>query len=150
MLIHIINGTYGHRPKLPNGETSNYIVPTTRNDLPIDVEEAEAARLVRNGIAEYVNAPAVGTPRVTSEHKGGSGNMSGDKNEGEGTGAAGIDPVSIEGQEYSLDMRADELRAAMRQRGLPVKIGMTKADMVKALNEAEDLPELTVQDVVDE
>lgn len=56
MLVRIISGTYGHRPKLANGEYSRYVMPVNRNDLPIDVDAEEAARLVRKGIAAYVDA----------------------------------------------------------------------------------------------
>lgn len=55
-LIHIINGTYGHRPVLPNGKRSPYVVPTTRQDPPIEVDDEKARELVEGGIAEYVEA----------------------------------------------------------------------------------------------
>lgn len=55
-LIHIINGTYGHRPVLPNGKRSHYVVPTTRQDPPIEVDDEKARELVEGGIAEYVEA----------------------------------------------------------------------------------------------
>ena len=144
MLIHIINGTYGHRPILPNGEYSNYVVPVTRADLPIDVDEKEAARLVNGGIAEYVNGEAVATPYVPPEDDTPSGNTPDDAGAAESAGEPGNEPV------FTTDMRVDELRAAMRERGLSVKVGMTKADMVAALNDTEDMPDLTVQDVVEE
>ena len=45
-------------------------------------------------------------------------------------------------------MKADELRAAMREKGLPIHSGMTKAQMADALNGA--MPVIEAQDVVDE
>ena len=148
MLIHIINGTYGHRPILPNGEYSNYVVPVTRADLPIDVDEKEAARLVNCGIAEYVNGEAVATAYVPTEERTPSGNTHDDAGD---AGSAGEPEDEPEDEPvFTTDMRVDELRAAMRERGLSAKVGMTKADMVAALNDAEDLPDLTVQDVVEE
>ena len=150
MLIHIINGTYGHRPILPNGEYSNYVVPVTRADLPIDVDEKEAARLVDGGIAEYVHVEAVATDPVPPASQEPIGNTIEDEDAPEGPGEAETDHAPFEETKFTTDMRADELRAAMRERGLTVKIGMTKAEMVATLNGTEDLPELTVQDVVEE
>lgn len=58
MMIKIISGTYGHRPILPNGKESPYVVPVTPDDLPIDVDQAEGERLIAEGIAEAVEAKA--------------------------------------------------------------------------------------------
>ena len=150
MLIRIINGPYGHRPTLSNGEKSNFIVPITRNDLPIEVDEKEAQRLVDAGIAQYANGEAVATDPVASEADNPIGNTPEGEDGTEGVGEPENEPAPFEEPVFTTDMRADELRAAMRERGLTVKIGMTKADMVAALNGTEDLPELTVQDVVEE
>lgn len=150
MLIRIINGTYGHRPTLANGEKSNFIVPVTRNDLPIEVDEKEAKRLVEASVAQYVNVEAVATDPVASEADNPIGNTPECENAAESAGEPENETVSFEEPVFTTDMRADELRAAMRERGLTIKIGMTKADMVAALNGTEDPPELTVQDVVEE
>ncbi len=154
MLIHIINGTYGHRPKLANGEDSPFVVPVTRRDPPIAVDDQEAARLVEAGIAEYVNAEAVATADAPSEQKNRGGNIPGNEDGVEGAQTPENVPSPSENQEFTTDMRVDELRAAMRERGIAVKIGMKKADMVDALNSApedgEELPDLTAQDVVEE
>lgn len=150
MLIRIINGTYGHRPTLANGEKSNFIEPVTRNDLPIEVDEKEAQRLVDSGVAQYVSGEAVATASVPPVEDHPIGNIPEDKGGAEGTEGPQNEPLLFEETVFTTDMRANELRAAMRERGMAVKIGMTKADMVAALNGTEDLPELTVQDVVDE
>ncbi|MGN1370194.1 MAG: SAP domain-containing protein [Aristaeellaceae bacterium] len=150
MLIRIINGTYGHRPKLANGKDSPYVVPVTRNDPPIEVDEKEASRLVEAGIAEYVNVEEVATANSPSEQENAVCNTP------ENEGCSDCDqtpenaPSNFEYQEFTTDMRVDELRAAMRERGIALKIGMSKADMVNALNSAEDFPDLTAQDVVEE
>ena len=150
MLIRIINGTYGHRPTLANGEKSNFIVPVTRNDLPIEVDEKEAQRLVEAGVAQYVTIEAVATDHVAPEADNPIGNTPEGEDGTEDAGEPENEHVPFEEPAFTTDMRADELRAAMRERGLTVKIGMTKAEMVAALNGTEDLPELTVQDVVEE
>jgi hypothetical protein len=54
MLIHIISGTYGYCHVNANGIRS--VTPVDRFSDPIDVDEAEAKRLVELGVAEYVNA----------------------------------------------------------------------------------------------
>ncbi len=150
MLIRIINGIYGHRPKLANGKTSNYIVPITRDDLPIDVEDKEAKRLVDGCIAEYVNDKAVATASVPSENETPNGNTRNEENGTEEITEGKNAITSSEKSKFTTDMHADELRAAMNNNGLTMKSGMTKADMVNALNSIDNFPELTVQDVVDE
>lgn len=45
-IIKIINGTYGHRP-----EGSNYVIPVAAGDPPISVDDIEAERLVKLGVA---------------------------------------------------------------------------------------------------
>lgn len=67
MLIRIINGTYGHRPMLANGEYSNYVVPVTRNDPAIEVSDDEAARLIRKGIAIAASAPTAAQAGLTDD-----------------------------------------------------------------------------------
>lgn len=150
MLIHIINGTYGHRPKLANGENSPFVVPVTRNDPPIDVDEKEAARLVEAGLAEYVSVKAVATGAEPPAPDNPNGNTPEGESGAEGHQTPKNDPTPFGVQEYTTDMRVDELRAAMRERGLAVKVGMTKADMVSALMGSEELPDLTALDVVEE
>ena len=56
MLVKIISGTYGHRPILPNGQKSHYVIPVRAGEAPIDVEEAEGERLIGLGVAEAVHA----------------------------------------------------------------------------------------------
>jgi topoisomerase IA-like protein len=46
-LIHIINGTFGYKQK-------PYVIPITRNDPPIEVDDETAKDLVERGVAEYV------------------------------------------------------------------------------------------------
>lgn len=123
MLIRIISGTYGHRPVLPNGRLSEYVVPTTRNDPPIDVPEDTAARLVEAGVAEYLHAEEPALAETPAEEE----------------------PAAV----YTTELTASALRAAMKEHGLTVRSGMTKQEMADALNGAEEPPELYVQDVVE-
>ena len=58
MLIKIISGSYGHRPTLPNGKKSPYVIPVTPDDLPIDVDQEEGDGLIAEGIAESAEPKA--------------------------------------------------------------------------------------------
>jgi len=46
-LVKIINGTFGYKKK-------PYVIPVTKNDPPIEVDEETAKDLVERGVAEYV------------------------------------------------------------------------------------------------
>ena len=60
MLIHIINGTYGHY----EGE---WLKPKTRLDPPFEVSDEEADRLVGLGVAEYVENTLASAPAGAGE-----------------------------------------------------------------------------------
>lgn len=158
MLIQIINGTYGYRPmilKKDHKEPSEYVVPTTRNDPPIDVDEKEAKRLVEAGVAEYVHIHDVATATAPSDAEDPIGSMSSEEGGGNSPGDGGSEEGDLMDDEeipvYSTDMKADELRAAMRERGLSIRVGMTKAEMVEVLNGLNDEPpDIAPQDVVEE
>ena len=141
MLVKIVNGIYGHRPKLANGKPSEYVVPVSRYDPPINVDEAEAERLVAAGVAEYAEKAPETAPEAP-EDTGAENVPAPEENAPEA-------PETAENAiEYSANMKADELRAAMREKGLPIHSGMTKAQMADALNGA--MPVIEAQDVVDE
>lgn len=148
MLVQIVNGTYGHRPKDRNGKLCEYVVPTTRNDPPIEVEDMEAERLIAAGIAvsmvhdhqeEDVENQSL-SEAETQENS--ADNLDTDPDE--------EDSADDEAIVFSVKMKADELRAAMQERGLTVRVGMTKADMVEALNGKNDIPVLEAEGVIDE
>lgn len=60
MLIHIINGTYGHY----EGE---WLKPKTRLDPPFEVSDEEADRLVGLGVAEYATKALASQPEPAGE-----------------------------------------------------------------------------------
>lgn len=86
-------------------EGKHYIHTALTGEV-VDVSNAEADRLVSIGVATYIE----------KECEASSG-----------------DAIAI--PVYSIDMKADQLRALMEQENLPLKAGMTKADMVAALDE---------------
>lgn len=144
MLIHITQGTYGYRAVEPDGTISVTARPITRDDPPIDVGETEAKRLVAIGVAEYVNAEAVATAEKGRLNAESIKSALAVKSTSEGL----TEPISDEAVTYSVTMKADELRSAMKARGLTVKVGMSKADMVEALN-GDALPTFEPEDVIE-
>lgn len=155
MLVQIVNGTYGHRPRLPDGKLSDYVVPTTRFDPPIEVADEEAERLVKLGIAEYVHADAADVATVlpeaedpavnTTEEETAQNGSEGQENEN-GDDLTDDEDITV----FTTDMKVNELRAAMQERGLNIHVGMTKREMVEALNGSSDAPVLEAEGVIDE
>ena len=146
MLIKIISGTYGYMPMLPNGQRSSYVVSVTRQSPPFEIDDEEAKRLVELGVAEYANGEPVATDVEAVAGISPTDDSLDDETpiNGNSDDLGTLPPDEL----FTTDMRADELRAAMRDRGLSVKIGMSKQAMVEALNGSE-LPELTAQDVIE-
>lgn len=87
---------------------SKVIEPKRAGDPAFQVEDAEAARLVSLKVAAYVDE------------------NSSSKSETEAS--KGI-------PSYNADMKSTELREIMSDYGIPYKVGMSKADMVAALDE---------------
>lgn len=79
-------------------------------DAPIEVEDKVACRLVEQKVAKYVEAPAEesGLPDLPD----------------------GVYPVP----QFSIDSTVAELREIAKQCGVTFKVGMTKEDMVAALD----------------
>ena len=116
-MIKIIRGTYGHK-------VGNRVVPKTNKSEPFELTAAQEERLVKMGIAAYVN---VATPPVD------------DANVEDGT-PIGFDelpelPEGVTGiPEYSANMTAKELRAIGELCGLSFGERMSKAKMIEALD----------------
>jgi hypothetical protein len=108
--IKITNGTYGYR-----APGVRAVEPKRPGDPPFPLEDDKAERLVSLGVAAYADAEdAEKTPADESE--------------------SGL-PDGGNVKPYDSDTKADELRALMKECGLTAKIGMTKADMIAALDE---------------
>ncbi|MDF2984890.1 MAG: hypothetical protein K0R50_400 [Eubacterium sp.] len=139
-LIKIVNGTYGHKTL-----GSKHIDPKDVGSPPFEVDDIEAIRLVDIGVAIYCldidvieeAATPVATPDK-EENVTGTGKNTPDGNAGE-------KPF------YSSEMKADELKELMKKYGLSFKVGMTKDDIVAALDEFFDNEEeKTDDDVIDD
>lgn len=92
-------------------EGAKRLSPVSAGSSPIEVSENEAARLVRLGVAERVAADT--DDQDTEEYED-------------------------EEPKYNAGMKAAELQAIMEAAGLEHKAGMTKAEMVAALDSFYD------------
>ena len=128
MLVKIISGTYGHRPILPNGQKSHYVLPVRAGEAPIDVTEAEGERLIGLGVAEAVQAEKIKAPKQEPVEKA-------PEAENEGT--------RLE------DMSFNELKALAQENGVDVSGIRSKSGLIEAINAAEEAPSFDAQDVVD-
>jgi hypothetical protein len=128
MLVKIISGTYGHRPILPNGQKSHYVIPVRAGEAPIDVEKAEGERLIGLGVAEAVQAEKIKAPKQEPVEKAPEA-----ENEG----------VSLE------EMSFNELKALAQENGVDVSGIRSKSGLIEAINAAEEVPSFDAQDVVD-
>ena len=128
MLVKIISGTYGHRPILPNGQKSHYVIPVRAGEAPIDVTEAEGERLIGLGVAEAVQAEKIKAPKQEPVEKASEA-------ENEGT--------RLE------DMSFNELKALAQENGVDVSGIRSKSGLIEAINAAEEAPSFDAQDVVD-
>ena len=134
MLIRIIQTTYGYRPILPDGKRSHYVIPVRRGDAPIEVEQAEAERLLSLGVAEEV------TEKTQTVQK-----------------PVETIPAPVEPEEVNLeDMSFNELKAHAQSLGIETGKLRSKAALIEAINNAEteeipfsDIPDLTAEDLID-
>ena len=130
MLVKIISGTYGHRPILPNGQKSHYVIPVRAGEAPIEVNDAEGERLIGLGVAEAVQAEKIKAPKAEAA---------------EGASEAETEGVSLE------DMSFDDLKALAQEKGIDIKGIRSKAGVIEAINAGaeEAPPAFDAQDVVD-
>ena len=97
-MVKIIKGVYGYMTK--NGT----VQPRTSADEPFELTEAQEARLVALGVAEYVSA----APAAAHEAK---------------------KPPA-----FDATMKVEKLRAIAKEMGLTFKLGTTKTEMVEAMD----------------
>ena len=138
--IKIINGTYGYR-----APGSRSIEPKAAGDPAFEIDNEEAKRLVRLGVAAYVDDYDILFADDDEDEDELSGNA-GERFIGTGldtgSGAANEDGEDDEDDEddsevpeYSTDTHVNTLRALGRAVGLTFKVGTEKTDMVAALDE---------------
>ena len=115
-MIQIIAGTFGYY----NGRK---VVPVTRADGPQKFDPELEARLVKKGVAKYVDEqPAAPAPASEPER------------EPEGTPEAGEAPAA---PEYDEDMKLDELKEVAAAYGVDTSAMRKKADVIAAIEKAK-------------
>ena len=118
-MIKIVRGVYGFM------DENGIVRPKTAADEPFELKPEQEERLVRLGVAAYVGSVEAEQPH---------------EDEQQGTEAE-EEPIGFDetpGNELLLsEMSAKELRALGKEYGLSFKVGMSKADMVKAIEAAE-------------
>lgn len=114
-MIKIISGVYGHY-------IDGRVVPKDKNSAPFELTAEQEERLVQAGVAVYVEDAAPtedGAPIGFDEHPPELPELP--------DGVIGI-------PEYSVNLKATELREIGKLCGLSFPVGMTKAEMVAALD----------------
>ena len=119
-----------------------------------EVDDTLGKEFIALKAAVEVKEETVATAHVPSVDADPNGNTASGEGGESSPGEGGNEKDDLTDDEdiatFSTDMKADELRAAMRERGLSIRVGMTKAEMVEALNGGDDLPDIAPQDVVEE
>ena len=113
------------------------------NDDAFEVDENEAKRLVDLGIAKYIGDTPVATVEESADEDNASVNTPETTTENKNDGD---DETDI--PEYSIKTNAKELRKIAESVGITFKVGVTKEDMVKALDEyfgVMDAPDLSAE-----
>ena len=105
-MIQMICGTYGH---YVNGQ----VIARTKDSDPFEISPEREAELVSKGLAVYVNDAPIGFDEIPPELL-----------------PDDVTPIP----EYSTENTAKELREIGSICGLTFKVGMSKADMVAALD----------------
>lgn len=117
-MIHIIRGVYGYLDK------DGIVRTKTEADAPFELLPDQEARLVRIGVAEYVgNVKSVPVEDAEEEESVVEQETDGEE--------AATDTFSL------ADLSVKELREIGKEYGISFKVGISKAEMVKAIEEAE-------------
>ena len=131
-MIQIIRGVYGHY-------IDGHVVPRDKNSGPFALAPEQEKRLVRIGVAKYVDNPVDDAKPDVAEELLGLPN--------------GVDAIP----EYNASMKADELRKIAKLMGLTFPVGTTKAEMVaqmdafldEHMDESEDDADMPPEDIED-
>lgn len=115
-MIEIIAGTFGYY----NGRK---VIPITKEDGPQQLDPELEARLVKQGVAKYVDEqPVAPTPAEKPVREPEAAPETGD---------APADP------EYDEDMKLDELKEVAAAYGVDASAMRKKADVIAAIEEAK-------------
>ena len=121
-MIKIVQGVYGFLDK------SGIVRPKTEADEPFELLPEQEARLVALGVAEYVDEPE-------GEHEAGGADLQDVEVE--------LDPIGFDEtppEEEPVDLATltvNELREIGKEYGITFKANAKKAEMIKAIMEAQ-------------
>lgn len=118
-MIQIIRGVYGHYIKDPETGKTRVVARDSRSE-PIELTAEQEARLVSQGVARYVDMVETGEATIGFDERPPALPELPD----------GVTAIP----EYSEDMTVKELRDIGKLCGLTFKVGMTKKEMVDALD----------------
>lgn len=131
-MVQIVRGVYGHY-------IGGRVVAKDKNSEPFELSPEQEERLVKAGVAKYVNLPDA-APDEDGEGVPEGGNVAPD-DDGNTEAPIGFDEIPDELPEgvvgipvYSAEMSAKELREIGKLCGLTFPATMSKADMVAALD----------------
>ena len=120
-MVQIVRGVYGHY-------IGGRVVAKDKNSAPFELSPEQEERLVKAGVAEYVNLP------VNAPDEDGEGVPDEDGNTEAPIGFDELPEDVVGIPEYSVESSAKELREIGKMCGLTFPATMTKADMVAALD----------------
>ena len=128
--VKIIKGTYGYQP-----EGSKIVKAIDRGEC-VDLPEDKAARLVKLGVAVYVDEPDTTSENayVPDQEPIGFDETPPEDSVEDSDELPELPEGVIAIPEYSVEMKATELREIGKLCGLTFKVGMTKEEMVAALD----------------
>ena len=124
--VRIISGTYGHQP-----EGSKIVKAVSRGET-VDLPEDKAERLVKLGVAEYVDAPVNVPDDEPASDSAPIGFDETPPEDGE------VDEAEIVEEIIDLNtLSAKELRELGKEYGLTFKANDKKETMIEAITEAQ-------------
>lgn len=147
-MVKIVRGVYGHY-------IGGRVVAKDKNSAPFELSPEQEERLVKAGVAKYVNLPNAapdddgeGVPDEGGKTVPEGGGNDAPDDDGNTEAPIGFDelPEDVVGiPEYSVESSAKELREIGKLCGLTFPATMSKADMVDALD--KHIEENTVEGV---
>lgn len=132
-MIKIVQGVYGFL------DENGIVRPKTEADEPFELAPEQEARLVNLGVAQYV-----GNVKVEQEPEETAPEDTEQVETEDEQDPIGMDEMPAEEPLSNLPVK--ELREIGKEYGLIFKVGMTKADMVKAIEAAEAALNIDAED----
>lgn len=138
-MIKIIKGSYGKK-------VGKSITRIDAGADPIELSPEQEERLVRIGVAEYVNVAANDTlPADSDADENPDNDQETEQDANTETEGSGVGELP----EYSEDMKLDELKKIAESYGVDASSMRAKKDVIAAIEEAKAAPALDAADPVE-